>query len=214
MPRVGTLSTNVEIPGKGAAFPQSKRRSRRSSVRSRRSVQCENQGSKSEVLTNHFAGWTVKGVCGTKTGSRTTKMIRFAQVTFVAVLVLLGYSSLSAQLIESDIKSARDADAYLQGELLSKRIPGMSICVVRNGKTVLARGYGFANLELSVPASEDTIYELASLTKPFTATAVMMLVEAGKISLEDRPAEVFPRSSHELGKRLCGATTPPYIGLR
>src|SRR5260370_40213058 len=75
-----------------------------------------------------------------------------------------------------------------------RRMPGMSISVVRVGRTLLARGYGFANLELSVPASEHTVYELASLTKPFTATAVMMLVEAGQISLEDHLTKYFPEA--------------------
>jgi D-alanyl-D-alanine carboxypeptidase len=113
-------------------------------------------------------------------------------VLFVAALLFAGCSSMRAQPGESDIKLAQDADAYLTRVLSSKRIPGMSVCIVRNGKTVLARGYGFANLELSARASEHTVFELASLTKPFTATAVMMLVEAGEISLEDRLAKYFP----------------------
>ena len=113
-------------------------------------------------------------------------------VFLVAALLFSACSSMRAQPGESDIKLAQDADAYLKGELSSKRIPGMSICVVRNGTTILAKGYGFANLELSARASEHTVYELASLTKPFTATAVMMLVEADKISLEDRLAKYFP----------------------
>jgi CubicO group peptidase (beta-lactamase class C family) len=56
---------------------------------------------------------------------------------------------------------------------------------VRDGKIILAKGYGMANLELSVPATEKTNYSIASITKTFTAMATMMLVEDGKISLED-----------------------------
>jgi D-alanyl-D-alanine carboxypeptidase len=121
-----------------------------------------------------------------------TEMTRSTRVSFVAVFMFFACASLTAQIIDSDIRLASAADAYLKGEVSSKRIPGLAICVVRNGKTLLASGYGFANLELSVPASEHTAYELASLTKPFTATAVMMLVEAGKISLEDRLPKYFP----------------------
>jgi CubicO group peptidase (beta-lactamase class C family) len=118
------------------------------------------------------------------------------RVSVAAVLLFVGNSLSSAAPSKRDDTPAADADVYLSGELSAKRIPGMSICVVHNGRIELAKGYGFANLELSVPASERTVCELASLTKPFTATAVMMLVEAGKISLEDRLPKYslqFPR---------------------
>lgn len=117
-------------------------------------------------------------------------MTRSAQILVGPTLLLWGCTSLPGQ--PTDVKLAEDADVYLKGELSSKQIPGMSIAVVRGGRTLLARGYGVANLELSAPASEHTVYELASLTKPFTALAVMMLVEAGKISLEDHLSTYFP----------------------
>ena len=119
-------------------------------------------------------------------------MTRLARILIGATLLLPGRTSLAGQDIDRDNKLAQEADAYLKGELSSKRIPGMSICVVRNGKTLLERGYGYANLELSVPASEHTVYELASLTKPFTAVVIMMLVEDGKLSLQDHLSKYFP----------------------
>src|SRR4051812_12219452 len=48
-------------------------------------------------------------------------------------------------------------------------IPGVSVAVVRDGKVVLTRSYGLANVELRVPVSEDTVFQLASVTKTFTA---------------------------------------------
>ena len=59
-------------------------------------------------------------------------------------------------------------------------VPGTSVAVVRRGEVVLAKGYGQANVELSVPATEDTVYQLASVTKTFTATAIMLLAQEGK----------------------------------
>jgi CubicO group peptidase (beta-lactamase class C family) len=56
---------------------------------------------------------------------------------------------------------------------------------MREGRPVYMRGYGLANLELNVPATPATVYEIGSITKQFTATAVMMLVEEGKIGLDD-----------------------------
>src|SRR5690348_2531545 len=80
----------------------------------------------------------------------------------------------------------RSIDDYLQDVVRNGRIPGVSVAVVLDGKVVLARGYGEANVELSAPATEDTVFQLASVTKTFTATGIMMLVEDGRIGLDDR----------------------------
>jgi len=65
-------------------------------------------------------------------------------------------------------------------------IPGASIAVLRRGTIIYRKGYGLANLEHQATARPDTNYYIASLTKMFTATAVMMLVTEGKVSLDDR----------------------------
>jgi CubicO group peptidase (beta-lactamase class C family) len=67
----------------------------------------------------------------------------------------------------------------MQAMLARNRTPSYSLAVLRNGQVLVAKGYGLANVELSVPATEDTVYELASLTKQFTATAIMMIVQEG-----------------------------------
>ncbi len=77
-------------------------------------------------------------------------------------------------------------DELVKGKMVSLHIPGVSIAVVKDGKVLLARGYGLASLELSVPATDKTVYEIGSMTKQFTATAIMMLVEEGKIGLDDK----------------------------
>lgn len=65
------------------------------------------------------------------------------------------------------------------------KIPGMSAAVVKDGQLVWARGFGFADLENGVPATAETPYHLASLTKPFAALVVMQLVQDGQLSLDD-----------------------------
>jgi D-alanyl-D-alanine carboxypeptidase len=67
-------------------------------------------------------------------------------------------------------------DDLSRDHMKRRHIPGLSIAVVHDGKVVHASGYGLASIEHSARASADTVYELASLTKPFTALAVMMLV--------------------------------------
>ncbi len=76
-------------------------------------------------------------------------------------------------------------DEYIQATMTQEHIPGLSIAVVQDGEPVLVKGYGLANVEHSVPATEQTVYEIASIGKTFTATVTMMLVEEGVISLDD-----------------------------
>ena len=84
-------------------------------------------------------------------------------------------------------------DESIRKKLVEQHIAGTSVAVLRDGKAVLLKGYGLANVEQSIPASPQTKYQIASTTKPFTATAIMMLVEAGKISLDHQAAKYLPK---------------------
>lgn len=75
-------------------------------------------------------------------------------------------------------------DDFIQSELAKHPIPGLSLAIVEQGEVSLAQGYGFANLEWNVQATPATVYQLASLTKQFTATAIMLLVKEGQLDLE------------------------------
>lgn len=81
---------------------------------------------------------------------------------------------------------ADEVDRYLRRQMELRHIPGLSVAVVRKGKLVKAKGYGLANLELRVPATSRSLYDLCSIAKGFVATAIMMLVEEGRLGLEDR----------------------------
>ena len=76
-------------------------------------------------------------------------------------------------------------DSYVREELRRQRIPGASVAVVHRGRAVKVKGYGLANIELSVPVRENTVFQIQSITKSFTAAAIMMLVEDGRLGLED-----------------------------
>ncbi|MEO8349888.1 MAG: serine hydrolase domain-containing protein [Acidobacteriota bacterium] len=67
---------------------------------------------------------------------------------------------------------------------LAARIPGISVAVVRDGRVVLKRGFGFANLEKRVRATPDTPYNIASVSKPISAVVALRLVEEGKLDLD------------------------------
>jgi D-alanyl-D-alanine carboxypeptidase len=85
-----------------------------------------------------------------------------------------------------------EIDRYIETEMRKLHIPGVSLAVVRDGRIVKAKGYGLANIEANSAATPKTVYELGSIGKQFTATAVMMLVEEGKISLDDKITKYFP----------------------
>ena len=76
-------------------------------------------------------------------------------------------------------------DQYIRAEMEGRHIPGLALVVIKNGEIVKLKGYGVANLEHDVAVTPDTVFELASVTKQFTATAIMLLVEEGKVRLDD-----------------------------
>ncbi|HEX9287595.1 MAG TPA: serine hydrolase domain-containing protein, partial [Thermoanaerobaculia bacterium] len=73
-----------------------------------------------------------------------------------------------------------------------RRIPGLSLAVVEGGRLRKARGYGLADIELRVPATPDTVYQIGSMTKQFTAAGIMLLLQAGKTSLGDTIHKYLP----------------------
>ena len=83
-------------------------------------------------------------------------------------------------------------DQYVKSEMARQKIPGLSLAIVRNGKISTLRTYGFANLEHQVPVTPETIFQSGSIGKQFTAAAVMILVQEGKVSLEDKITKYFP----------------------
>ena len=80
---------------------------------------------------------------------------------------------------------------YVKAEMQRQHIPGLSLLVVKSGKIVRAEGFGLANVDLQVPVKPETIFQSGSVGKQFTATAVMMLVEEGKLRLDDPLTKYF-----------------------
>jgi CubicO group peptidase (beta-lactamase class C family) len=81
-------------------------------------------------------------------------------------------------------------EAAVEAEMERLGIPGLTAALVLNGQVEWTKGFGLADIENSVPASEDTVYRIASIAKPITATAVLQLVERGQINL-DAPIQTY-----------------------
>jgi CubicO group peptidase (beta-lactamase class C family) len=83
-------------------------------------------------------------------------------------------------------------DRFVALEMERQHIPGMAVGIYKDGKIALVKGYGLANVELDVPVKPATIFQSGSVGKQFTAALIMMLVEEGKIGLDDSLPKYFP----------------------
>ncbi|WP_435262992.1 serine hydrolase domain-containing protein [Tenacibaculum sp. nBUS_03] len=104
----------------------------------------------------------------------------------VVILLLLNFNTTSyAQNLESKI------DSILQKKYPTNA-PGGTFLVSKNGKIIYNKAFGLANLELNVPMTPDNVFEIGSITKQFTAISILMLVEQGKIKLNDQINQYLP----------------------
>jgi CubicO group peptidase (beta-lactamase class C family) len=108
---------------------------------------------------------------------------------FLLIVYLNSLFAISAAAQTSSINSA--VTEYVKAEMQRQHIPGLSLLIVRNGKVIRAEGFGLANVELQVPVKPESVFQSGSVGKQFTATAVMMLVEEGKIGLDDPLTKYF-----------------------
>lgn len=97
---------------------------------------------------------------------------------------------------ELDSRVTGEIEAFVTDWLSDARVPGASIAVVDGGEVVYAAGFGARNLESNEPATPDTVYGVASVTKSFTALAVLQLVESGDVALAAPVSEYVPFFEH------------------
>jgi CubicO group peptidase (beta-lactamase class C family) len=114
---------------------------------------------------------------------------RFLRATcFVVVIVAvlaLWLASQEPDLNRVQVETLTELATQLEGLRVRLRIPGMSATIAEGDRIVWQRGFGFANLERDVAATPDTIFPLASLTKPYGATVLLQLVEERRLDLDD-----------------------------
>lgn len=116
-------------------------------------------------------------------------------VRFVLLCVLYGAipaAPLAAQTAPDRAALSAAIDSMARQELAGGRVAGFSIAVARRGEVLFARGYGMADLELEVPVTAEMVFRLGSITKQFTAAAIMRLVEEGKLNLDDEFTKYLP----------------------
>jgi CubicO group peptidase (beta-lactamase class C family) len=117
------------------------------------------------------------------------------------------------------IRSLADLERELESLRTYVRIPGMSAAIAAGGRIVWAEGFGVANLERSTAAAPETIYHLASLTKPYGSTIVLQLVAERRLGLDDpvsRFGVTMERSTPATVRHLLSHTSgePPGTAYR
>ena len=105
------------------------------------------------------------------------------------VLLVSGCASTAPATPVAAVAAAESAEvtatrAAIQTYVEKNQFPG-TVLVAKDGKPVFREGFGLANRELNVPVAPDSIFRIGSITKQFTAAAIMQLAEAGKLSVED-----------------------------
>jgi CubicO group peptidase (beta-lactamase class C family) len=96
------------------------------------------------------------------------------------------FFALVVLVVATVVAKADKVDDYVKAEMQRQHIPGTSIAVLKDGKIMKAEGYGLANVELNVPARPETVYKIGSVSKQLIATGIMILIQDGKLSLDDK----------------------------
>src|SRR6266481_4739585 len=107
----------------------------------------------------------------------------FSVLIFVMVCV---------QILRAQTAPPSDLDSFVAKALKTFQVPGLSVAIVKDGKTVLAKGYGVRKMGNPTPVDENTLFGIGSNTKAFTSAALAILVDEGKLSWDDRVYERLP----------------------
>ena len=118
--------------------------------------------------------------------------MKFWQLCFLVALTLfLSGTTTVPAAAQPSAGVLPEADTYLKTEMRNRGIPGLAVAVVRDGRIVATQTYGLADLELNVPVTLDTVFPIASLDKQLTSSGIMLLVQDGKVHLDDEIGQYF-----------------------
>src|SRR5262249_54154713 len=92
----------------------------------------------------------------------------------------------------SKTSSCRAVDAIAARCVSDGKTPGIAVGIMQDGRALLEEGYGTANLEHEVRAKRETVFRIASLTKQFTATGILLLAQESLLSTKDKLSRFFP----------------------
>ncbi len=125
------------------------------------------------------------------------KMIKIGTIIYILFLLLLflRVQNVSAEddMYQGEIELyLEEAEEFAKKMMEAGKIPGMSIVIVKDDNILLNKGYGYADLDEKIPVTQETLFEVASCSKSYTAVALLQLRNSGAIRLDDFVSEYFP----------------------
>ncbi len=123
-----------------------------------------------------------------------TRGLLLSAITAIAAFGIHAQNAALTPLPALDAARLHSIDAFVAAEVARQKIPGAEVGIYSRGRVLLAKGYGLASVELDVPVKAETIMQSGSVGKQFVSAAIMILVEEGKISLDDSVTKYFPEA--------------------
>src|ERR1044071_9338343 len=121
------------------------------------------------------------------------KTRRFAVLVALVLGVLApSYGQTTSSPVSDLTRLRKELDPKINDEISKGHVPGFAIGVVKNGNLIYAKGFGVARLGTNTPVTTKSLFHMASVTKTFVATAIMQLVEQGKIDLDAPLTKYLP----------------------
>jgi CubicO group peptidase (beta-lactamase class C family) len=127
---------------------------------------------------------------------RFSELVRFllvvGAITVAQATLSLAQSPAASPTPSIDPQRLKSIDSFVATQMARQEIPGVAVGIYSRGQILLTKGYGLANVELDVPVRPETIFQSGSVGKQFVSAAILMLVEEGKVSLDDSVTKYFP----------------------
>lgn len=122
---------------------------------------------------------------------------RFSILTIIGLMMLLtGYSPVSPSVASADSVESNERikriEQFVEKQRVKGKIPGVSVIIVEQGKTVYQQGFGYSDVKSKQPVTDDTLFELGSTTKAFTALAILQLEQEGLLQRSDPIRKYIP----------------------
>lgn len=101
---------------------------------------------------------------------------------------------ISLFLFTTTLAKADKVDDFVRAKLAERNIPGAAIAVIKKGKISKIKGYGLASVEFNVPATTETVFEIGSVSKQITAAGILILMQDGKLNLDEKISRYLPNT--------------------
>jgi CubicO group peptidase (beta-lactamase class C family) len=128
---------------------------------------------------------------------RSDRFSRSIVSALISTFLVFGSATASAQLVQPSAEALAELDLLIRDHMSNYNIPGGLVAVASRGRIIHLRPYGMANVELSVPVTDSTVFEIGSISKQFVSAAVLLLVQEDRLELDDPIHQYLPHLPSE-----------------